>query len=137
MTPPPYRTPMPKAGYVYDTAACRPVFASSSGRGCEPAYVTVDASQSWYPACDEDEWVMVDLEGSRRLHRIEVITEHFAGDRLELLLSVDAETFDPVEFAWNRDRYEWEKDCEYRYIRVPWRKEMKGVVEVCALVKEE
>ena len=137
MTPPPYLTPMPKMEFVYDTAICHPVFSSSSRENYEANHVTVDTSQSWIPVTNENEWVMVDLEGTLNIHCLEVITDEFAGDTLDVYLSTDWENFDKVEFGWKQDRYVYPNPCECRFIKVCWKPEMKAIVEVCAIVKGE
>lgn len=137
MTPPPYLTPMPEMEFIYDTAVCRPVFASSSRENFEPSHVTVETSQSWCPKTNTDEWVMVDLEGTRKIRRLEVLTEEQAGKKLEVYLSRDGKEFDSVEFDWIGEKYEKIMNCEYRFIKVYWKQEMKSVLQISAFVKAE
>lgn len=137
MERPPYLTPMPKTEYLYDTAACRPVFASSSRTGYEAKYVTVDASQTWIPEGKAEEWVMVDLEGARSIQSIEVYTEACAGENLQILLSKDGETFETASALWQSGHYEWKQKCEYRYVKVFWKPDMKAVKQICIFEKSE
>ena len=83
MLPPPYTVGEPKPKERYDEAKRHPVFADSFEIGHEPYFVTAEEEGSWMPKMSDSSkhlseqmhWVMVDLEGVRRINQLEVSFE--------------------------------------------------------------
>lgn len=83
MLPPPYTVGEPKPKERYDEAKRHPVFADSFEIGHEPYFVTAEEEGSWMPKMsdsskhlsEQTHWVMVDLEGVRRINQLEVSFE--------------------------------------------------------------
>ncbi len=77
MLPPPYTVGEPKPKERYDEAKRHPVFADSFEIGHEPYFVTAEEEGSWMPKMSDSSkhlseqmlWVMVDLEGVRRINQ--------------------------------------------------------------------
>lgn len=83
MLPPPYTVGEPKPKERYDEAKRHPVFADSFEIGHEPYFVTAEEEGSWMPKMSDSSkhlseqmhWVIVDLEGVRRINQLEVSFE--------------------------------------------------------------
>ena len=71
-----------------------PVFADSFEIGHEPYFVTAEEEGSWMPKMSDSSkhlseqmhWVMVDLEGVRRINQLEVSFEYTRRKRFLLLI---------------------------------------------------
>ena len=156
MLPPPYTVGEPKPKERYDEAKRHPVFADSFEIGHEPYFVTAEEEGSWMPKMSDSSkhlseqmhWVMVDLEGVRRINQLEVSFED-EPDTLEKSKKNLPETI----VAELRSDLEWEKvilkrkkenqkgnDCKEcyqaegiyftRYFRIDWNQTKLPVAQI-------
>ena len=156
MLPPPYTVGEPKPKERYDEATRHPVFADSFEIGHEPYFVTAEEEGSWMPKMsdsskhlsEQTHWVMVDLEGVRRINQLEVSFED-ESDALEKSKKNLPETI----VAELRSDLEWEKvilkrkkenqkgnDCKEcyqaegiyftRYFRIDWNQTKLPVAQI-------
>lgn len=156
MLPPPYTVGEPKPKERYDEAKRRPVFADSFEIGHEPYFVTAEEEGNWLPKMtnslkhlsEQTHWVMVDLEGVRRINQLEVIFED-EPDALEKSKKNLPQTI----VAELRSDLEWEKvvlkrkkesqkgnDCKEcyqaegiyftRYFRIDWNQTKLPVAQI-------
>lgn len=156
MLPPPYTVGEPKPKERYDEAKRHPVFADSFEIGHEPYFVTAEEEGSWMPKMSDSSkhlseqmhWVMVDLEGVRRINQLEVIFED-EPDALEKSKKNLPQTI----VAELRSDLEWEKvilkrkkenqkgnDCKEcyqaegiyftRYFRIDWNQTKLPVAQI-------
>ena len=156
MLPPPYTVGEPKPKERYDEATRHPVFADSFEIGHEPYFVTAEEEGSWMPKMSDSSkhlseqmhWVMVDLEGVRRINQLEVSFED-ESDALEKSKKNLPETI----VAELRSDLEWEKvilkrkkenqkgnDCKEcyqaegiyftRYFRIDWNQTKLPVAQI-------
>ena len=156
MLPPPYTVGEPKPKERYDEAKRHPVFADSFEIGHEPYFVTAEEEGSWMPKMSDSSkhlseqmhWVMVDLEGVRRIIQLEVSFED-EPDTLEKSKKNLPETI----VAELRSDLEWEKvilkrkkenqkgnDCKEcyqaegiyftRYFRIDWNQTKLPVAQI-------
>ena len=156
MLPPPYTVGEPKPKERYDEATRHPVFADSFAIGHEPYFVTAEEEGSWMPKMsdsskhlsEQTHWVMVDLEGVRRINQLEVSFED-ESDALEKSKKNLPETI----AAELRSDLEWEKvilkrkkenqkgnDCKEcyqaegiyftRYFRIDWNQTKLPVAQI-------
>ena len=156
MLPPPYTVGEPKPKERYDEAKRHPVFADSFEIGHEPYFVTAEEEGSWMPKMSDSSkhlseqmhWVMVDLEGVRRINQLEVSFED-EPDTLEKSKKNLPQTI-VAEF---RSDLEWEKvilkrkkenqkgnDCKEcyqaegiyftRYFRIDWNQTKLPVAQI-------
>lgn len=156
MLPPPYTVGEPKPKERYDEAKRHPVFADSFEIGHEPYFVTAEEEGSWMPKMsdsskhlsEQTHWVMVDLEGVRRINQLEVSFED-ESDALEKSKKNLPETI----VAELRSDLEWEKvilkrkkenqkgnDCKEcyqaegiyftRYFRIDWNQTKLPVAQI-------
>ena len=156
MLPPPYTVGEPKPKERYDEATRHPVFADSFEIGHEPYFVTAEEEGSWMPKMSDSSkhlseqmhWVMVDLEGVRRINQLEVSFED-EPDTLEKSKKNLPETI----VAELRSDLEWEKvilkrkkenqkgnDCKEcyqaegiyftRYFRIDWNQTKLPVAQI-------
>ena len=156
MLPPPYTVGEPKPKERYDEAKRHPVFADSFEIGHEPYFVTAEEEGSWMPKMSDSSkhlseqmhWVMVDLEGVRRINQLEVSFED-EPDTLEKSKKNLPQTI----VAELRSDLEWEKvilkrkkenqkgnDCKEcyqaegiyftRYFRIDWNQTKLPVAQI-------
>ena len=156
MLPPPYTVGEPKPKERYDEAKRHPVFADSFEIGHEPYFVTAEEEGSWMPKMSDSSkhlseqmhWVMVDLEGVRRINQLEVSFEE-EPDTLEKSKKNLPQTI----VAELRSDLEWEKvilkrkkenqkgnDCKEcyqaegiyftRYFRIDWNQTKLPVAQI-------
>lgn len=156
MLPPPYTVGEPKPKERYDEAKRHPVFADSFEIEHEPYFVTAEEEGSWMPKMSDSSkhlseqmhWVMVDLEGVRRINQLEVSFED-EPDTLEKSKKNLPETI----VAELRSDLEWEKvilkrkkenqkgnDCKEcyqaeeiyftRYFRIDWNQTKLPVAQI-------
>lgn len=156
MLPPPYTVGEPKPKERYDEAKRHPVFADSFEIGHEPYFVTAEEEGSWMPKMSDSSkhlseqmhWVMVDLEGVRRINQLEVSFED-EPDTLEKSKKNLPQTI----VAELRSDLEWEKvilkrkkenqkgnDCKEcyqaegiyftRYFRIDWNQAKLPVAQI-------
>lgn len=156
MLPPPYTVGEPKPKERYDEAKRHPVFADSFEIGHEPYFVTAGEEGSWMPKMSDSSkhlseqmhWVMVDLEGVRRINQLEVSFED-EPDTLEKSKKNLPQTI----VAELRSDLEWEKvilkrkkenqkgnDCKEcyqaegiyftRYFRIDWNQTKLPVAQI-------
>lgn len=156
MLPPPYTVGEPKPKERYDEAKRHPVFADSFEIGHEPYFVTAEEEGSWMPKMSDSSkhlseqmhWVMVDLEGVRRINQLEVSFED-ESDTLEKSKKNLPQTI----VAELRSDLEWEKvilkrkkenqkgnDCKEcyqaegiyftRYFRIDWNQTKLPVAQI-------
>lgn len=156
MLPPPYTIGEPKPKERYDEAKRHPVFADSFEIGHEPYFVTAEEEGSWMPKMSDSSkylseqmhWVMVDLEGVRRINQLEVSFEE-EPDTLEKSKKNLPQTI----VAELRSDLEWEKvilkrkkenqkgnDCKEcyqaegiyftRYFRIDWNQTKLPVAQI-------
>lgn len=156
MLPPPYTVGEPKSKERYDEAKRHPVFADSFEIGHEPYFVTAEEEGSWMPKMSDSSkhlseqmhWVMVDLEGVRRINQLEVSFED-EPDTLEKSKKNLPQTI----VAELRSDLEWEKvilkrkkenqkgnDCKEcyqaegiyftRYFRIDWNQTKLPVAQI-------
>lgn len=156
MLPPPYTVGEPKPKERYDEAKRHPVFADSFEIGHEPYFVTAEEEGSWMPKMldsskhlsEQMHWVMVDLEGVRRINQLEVSFEE-EPDTLEKSKKNLPQTI----VAELRSDLEWEKvilkrkkenqkgnDCKEcyqaegiyftRYFRIDWNQTKLPVAQI-------
>ena len=156
MLPPPYTVGEPKPKERYDEAKRHPVFADSFEIGHEPYFVTAEEEGSWMPKMSDSSkhlseqmhWVMVDLEGVRRINQLEVSFED-EPDTLEKSKKNLPQTI----VAELRSDLEWEKvilkrkkenqkgnDCKEcyqaegiyftRYFRIDWNQTKQPVAQI-------
>ena len=156
MLPPPYTVGEPKPKERYDEAKRHPVFADSFEIGHEPYFVTAEEEGSWIPKMSDSSkhlseqmhWVMVDLEGVRRINQLEVSFED-EPDTLEKSKKNLPQTI----VAELRSDLEWEKvilkrkkenqkgnDCKEcyqaegiyftRYFRIDWNQTKLPVAQI-------
>ena len=156
MLPPPYTVGEPKPKERYDEAKRHPVFADSFEIGHEPYFVTAEEEGSWMPKMsdsskhlsEQTHWVMVDLEGVRRINQLEVSFED-EPDTLEKSKKNLPQTI----VAELRSDLEWEKvilkrkkenqkgnDCKEcyqaegiyftRYFRIDWNQTKLPVAQI-------
>lgn len=156
MLPPPYTVGEPKPKERYDEATRHPVFADSFEIGHEPYFVTAEEEGSWMPKMsdsskhlsEQTHWVMVDLEGVRRINQLEVSFED-EPDTLEKSKKNLPQTI----VAELRSDLEWEKvilkrkkenqkgnDCKEcyqaegiyftRYFRIDWNQTKLPVAQI-------
>lgn len=156
MLPPPYTVGEPKPKERYDEAKRHPVFADSFEIGHEPYFVTAEEEGSWMPKMSDSSkhlseqmhWVMVDLEGVRRINQLEVSFED-EPDTLEKSKKNLPQTI----VAELRSDLEWEKvilkrkkenqkgnDCKEcyqaegiyftRYFRIDWNQTKLPVTQI-------
>ena len=156
MLPPPYTVGEPKPKESYDEAKRHPVFADSFEIGHEPYFVTAEEEGSWMPKMSDSSkhlseqmhWVMVDLEGVRRINQLEVSFED-EPDTLEKSKKNLPQTI----VAELRSDLEWEKvilkrkkenqkgnDCKEcyqaegiyftRYFRIDWNQTKLPVAQI-------
>lgn len=156
MLPPPYTVGEPKPKERYDEAKRHPVFADSFEIGHEPYFVTAEEKGSWMPKMSDSSkhlseqmhWVMVDLEGVRRINQLEVSFED-EPDTLEKSKKNLPQTI----VAELRSDLEWEKvilkrkkenqkgnDCKEcyqaegiyftRYFRIDWNQTKLPVAQI-------
>ena len=153
---PPYTVGEPKPKERYDEAKRHPVFADSFEIGHEPYFVTAEEEGSWMPKMSDSSkhlseqmhWVMVDLEGVRRINQLEVSFED-EPDTLEKSKKNLPQTI----VAELRSDLEWEKvilkrkkenqkgnDCKEcyqaegiyftRYFRIDWNQTKLPVAQI-------
>ena len=156
MLPPPYTVGEPKPKERYDEAKRHSVFADSFEIGHEPYFVTAEEEGSWMPKMSDSSkhlseqmhWVMVDLEGVRRINQLEVSFEE-EPDTLEKSKKNLPQTI----VAELRSDLEWEKvilkrkkenqkgnDCKEcyqaegiyftRYFRIDWNQTKLPVAQI-------
>lgn len=156
MLPPPYTVGEPKPKERYDEAKRHPVFADSFEIGHEPYFVTAEEEGSWMPKMSDSSkhlseqmhWVMVALEGVRRINQLEVSFED-EPDTLEKSKKNLPQTI----VAELRSDLEWEKvilkrkkenqkgnDCKEcyqaegiyftRYFRIDWNQTKLPVAQI-------
>lgn len=156
MLPPPYTVGEPKPKERYDEAKRHPVFADSFEIGHEHYFVTAEEEGSWMPKMSDSSkhlseqmhWVMVDLEGVRRINQLEVSFED-EPDTLEKSKKNLPQTI----VAELRSDLEWEKvilkrkkenqkgnDCKEcyqaegiyftRYFRIDWNQTKLPVAQI-------
>ena len=156
MLPPPYTVGEPKPKERCDEAKRHPVFADSFEIGHEPYFVTAEEEGSWMPKMSDSSkhlseqmhWVMVDLEGVRRINQLEVSFED-EPDTLEKSKKNLPQTI----VAELRSDLEWEKvilkrkkenqkgnDCKEcyqaegiyftRYFRIDWNQTKLPVAQI-------
>ena len=156
MLPPPYTVGEPKPKERYDEAKRHPVFADSFEIGHEPYFVTAEEEGSWMPKMSDSSkhlseqmhWVMVDLEGVRRINQLEVSFEE-EPDTLEK----SEKNLPQTIVAELRSDLEWEKvilkrkkenqkgnDCKEcyqaegiyftRYFRIDWNQTKLPVAQI-------
>lgn len=156
MLPPPYTVGEPKPKERYDEAKRHPVFADSFEIWHEPYFVTAEEEGSWMPKMSDSSkhlseqmhWVMVDLEGVRRINQLEVSFED-EPDTLEKSKKNLPQTI----VAELRSDLEWEKvilkrkkenqkgnDCKEcyqaegiyftRYFRIDWNQTKLPVAQI-------
>lgn len=156
MLPPPYTVGEPKPKERYDEAKRHPVFADSFEIGHEPYFVTAEEEGSWMPKMSDSSkhlseqmhWVMVDLEGVRRINQLEVSFE----EELDTL-EKSKKNLPQTIVAELRSDLEWEKvilkrkkenqkgnDCKEcyqaegiyftRYFRIDWNQTKLPVAQI-------
>ena len=131
MLPPPYTVGEPKPKERYDEAKRHPVFADSFEIGHEPYFVTAEEEGSWMPKMSDSSkhlseqmhWVMVDLEGVRRINQLEVSFEDEPDTtgKIKKELATD-------NCAELRSDLEWEKVILKRKKRKSERKRLQRVL---------
>ena len=156
MLPPPYTVGEPKPKERYDEAKRHPVFADSFEIGHEPYFVAAEEEGSWMPKMSDSSkhlseqmhWVMVDLEGVRRINQLEVSFE----EELDTL-EKSKKNLPQTIVAELRSDLEWEKvilkrkkenqkgnDCKEcyqaegiyftRYFRIDWNQTKLPVAQI-------
>ena len=152
MLPPPYVIGEPKRRERYDEAKRHPVFASSFEVGHEPYFVTADDENCWMPKngfekvdkttdkareclaktkqCD---WVMVDLEGVRKINCIEIVFGENADkewpETIFAQLRDDLE-WKPIQLKRENNVYRTTGIYFLRYLKLEWTQTRKSVKQI-------
>ena len=155
MLPPPYVVGEPKRKERYDEAKRHPVFASSFEAGHEPYFVTADDEGYWIPekikrqfekaqrtkekisACskkdEQSDWVMVDLEGVRKINCIEIVFEENADESGPETISVqlrDDLEWKPIQLKREKTVYRITGIYFLRYLKLEWMQTEKPVKQI-------
>ncbi len=121
MTPPPYTIGNPNENREYNIAQNHPVFASDPKNGTQINITDGNSATVWTSNSDAaGEWVMVDLEGSNKFKRINVIFSGTATD-VKVTVASDGENEKEV-FASSKGELLREINCVgnfyARYIKI-------------------
>lgn len=124
LQPPPYVCGAPWKKEMYDIAIDRPVFCSSADP-VHPGRNIVDGSEEtwWYPEKErEGEWILVDLEGSKEIKRIDLSFTDIAGRAFEIGISDDKINFKNIYVSEATDEKSFLElnlsNLRARYVRI-------------------
>lgn len=137
MTPPPYITPAPSFQMKYNLSINKPVFVSSYQEGHEPTNVTMGNDSCWMPKDENAPWLMLDLEGTRTIHGIEVflVEEQSAECCVVQLSKDDGSCVEQVLPALGQG-YGTEGEWSFRYIRINLNEGLLGIREIRLWLKQ-
>lgn len=131
MSAPPYITPAPPIFQRYDLSRNKPVFPSSSAPGCTGGNVTREDDSCWKPAARENQWLRLDLEGTRTVNEIEVF---FLGGHTvpvcKVQLSDDSGARQEVRLKWNGQGYSAKGAWTFRFIQAALGTQQQGIREM-------
>jgi beta-galactosidase len=136
MTPPPYLTPAPSFQMRFNLSVNKPVFASSVREGYDAANVTLSDDSYWMPQDEDDPWLMLDLEGTRTIHGIEVF---LIGDqRASCCVQLSKDDGSHVEqfLPAAEQGYAAEGEWSFRYIKMHLKKGIVGIREIRLWLKQ-
>ena len=135
MPPPSVMTP-PDSGKSFNIAINRPVFASSANPE-HPSRNIADGDWStyWSPAgLEPEEWIMVDLEGSKPVSRATIVFEKFNSESYEISTSDDGINFDVLMVSKdNSINSDIELDLKVKLIRYLRIKFLSTPVGICKI----